>query len=111
MLIVHRYTKLGKNLVKCIDVTRTKLENTSLSAHSISQGMWDGKAEGESGEDDRYSSAFGQTATNDAQKRQKSRFAPHNSGFSQKEAKTPRGIHHGGTVTDDPQKYKIPVEE
>ena len=41
----------------------------------------------------------------------KSRFAPHNSGFSQKEAKTPRGIHHGGTVTDDPQKYKIPVEE
>ena len=42
MLIVHRYTKLVKNLVKCIDVTRTKLENTSLSAHSISQGMWDG---------------------------------------------------------------------
>ena len=65
----------------------------------------------ESGEDDRYSSAFGLTATNDAQKRQKSRFAPHNSGFSQKEAKKPRGIHHGGTVTDDPQKYKIPVEE
>ena len=41
----------------------------------------------------------------------KSRFAPLNSGFSQKAAKTPRGIHHGGTVTDDPQKYKIPVEE
>jgi hypothetical protein len=25
----------------------------------------------------------------------KSRFAPHNSEFSQKTAKTPRGIHHG----------------
>ena len=30
---------------------------------------------------------------------------------NEKTPKTPRGIHHGGTVTDDPQKYKIPVEE
>ena len=35
----------------------------------------------------RYSSAFGQTATNYAQKRQKLRFAPPDSGFSQNQRK------------------------